>query len=59
MNDSYIMLKGKMMQERHQGLIRQVERENLVRDIKPAKTNNKSVLPLRVILVAIINWVAR
>ena len=59
MYDSDPMLNGKIMRERHQELIQRVQRENLACDLKNTQGNHKSVIPLRAVLVAVINLVIK
>lgn len=49
------MLDGGIARERQQGITQQIQHYELTRKIKSAKGNHKATVPLRVILVAVIN----
>ena len=53
------MLNGKIMQERHQELVRRLQRESLVRNTKSPNGNDKMRVSVRTILTALINLITR
>ena len=53
------MLDGGIARERQQEITRQVQRYELARKIKNTEGSRKKRVPLRAILVAIINLVTR
>jgi hypothetical protein len=59
MNDLDHMLNGSGSRQHHQDMIRQAQQAKFAREAKTTPANNKTLSPLRAILVAIINLVAR
>ena len=53
------MLNGNGIRQHHQDIIRQAQQAKLAREVKTKQTSNKVISPLRAILTALINLVAR
>ena len=59
MSDLDHMLNGKGSREHHQDIIRLAQQAKLAREVKTKQTSNKVILPLRAILVALVNFSMR